>query len=117
MHKLDIDKYHKPDIIEKFKENIQQENKKKETKVTEQESSSGEHVTGTDKEELMDVDVQKSNVSFSSQSREYLERRLKIEDEVTFVSRLFINIYYSPNVGRVLFYAHFSFVSQERNIF
>ncbi|CAH0694121.1 unnamed protein product [Spodoptera exigua] len=84
MHKLNTEQYHKPDIIEKFKESVLQESKKEETKVMEQESSE-EQVTATNKEELMDVDEKKSNLSFSSQSREYLERRLKIEEEVTFL--------------------------------
>ena len=50
------------------------------------ESSTQEQAPVIKEDELMDTDEPESKLSFSSQSREYLERRLKIEEEVTFVS-------------------------------
>ncbi|KAJ8716097.1 hypothetical protein PYW08_013382 [Mythimna loreyi] len=80
------DQFHKPDIIDKIKETaLQQKNKvefKAESMSQEVESSSPEPSI---KEEPMDIDVKKTDLSFSAQSREYLERRLKIEEEVFFL--------------------------------
>ncbi|KAJ8713500.1 hypothetical protein PYW07_013870 [Mythimna separata] len=83
------DQFQKPDIIDIIKETaIQQKNKELESnekKIEFKVESSSQEVEPPVKEEPMDVEVKKSDESFSSKSREYLERRLKIEEEVTFL--------------------------------
>lgn len=89
INKHSQDKYHVPDIIMKYKETTLQQKQIEQSKGIEL----GEGSTPTLEQqeiavskEIIETDTEKSTVSFSSQSREYLERRLKIEEEVTFVS-------------------------------
>lgn len=88
-NKYNQDQSHKPDIIDKFKESIAQQNTQCNTEIKpidHGETASQKQEVESIKEELMDTDESKRNLSFSSESRQYLERRLKIEEEVTFVS-------------------------------
>ncbi|CAH0584307.1 unnamed protein product [Chrysodeixis includens] len=52
---------------------------------------------GTIKDELMDTDTDKSRESFTSHARENLERRLKIEEEVTFLGAQKAVAYMQPD--------------------
>lgn len=77
--------FYKPDIIQKYKESTVQQIKIIEPNAIEHVESLSQEQETVIKEEKMDVDVKKSELSFSSQSREHLERRLRIEEEVTFL--------------------------------
>lgn len=93
-NKHNQDQFHKPDIISKYKESTLKEKHNTETKPMEHSESMAQKEVPiiknvVIKDELMDADEPQSDLSFTSQSREYLERRLKIEEEVTFVSFFF----------------------------
>ncbi|XP_026730511.1 tether containing UBX domain for GLUT4 isoform X2 [Trichoplusia ni] len=77
------------DPISKFKETTLQQKQIEQRKLNEIDESSTEKMETqqgpVNQDEPMDTDTDKSQQSFTSQVRQNLERRLKIEEEVTFL--------------------------------
>lgn len=78
------------DPIAKFKETTLQQKQIEQQKLNEKDESSTENIEthlgpSVIEDEPMDTDTDKSQQSFTSQARQNLERRLRIEEEVTFV--------------------------------
>ncbi|XP_021181445.3 tether containing UBX domain for GLUT4 [Helicoverpa armigera] len=85
INKQDPHPARQPDILAKYKESTIQQKKNAESKAIEHVESPPPEQKTPAKEELMEVDNQQSNTSINSQTREHFERRLKIEEEVTFL--------------------------------
>ncbi|XP_075979255.1 tether containing UBX domain for GLUT4 [Anticarsia gemmatalis] len=79
------DKPHQPDILSKFKEDARQMNKAIEEKPMEQGESSSQEPEQKVIQEAMELDCDSSTTSVTAPTQENLERRLKIEEEVTFL--------------------------------